>query len=413
VLIILVVLAHSTANPKCSREYHEVDPKTLQLSECDRCHAFSFDATGCACADSCTPTFNDFGASCRNSGHMCFRKDARNVTMFQRSNLRRYPAWMHADDDDPSPGCAALVAKLGGRTLLWIGDSVAGQFRNDFIRERCGSLVRFAPTSEYSRFGVPKVIEMAPLGPVGATPGVVWFTANDPNWWNRKPPVDLANVTLWNAWHAAFDAASWEDTVMVVNLGLHYNNGSYPGVHQPQDYRLALGHWVKAISKAVREGRVDDAILAETTLQHFSTETGDFGIGPPGPIAGYPCSPLRTPAPALRCLSWESSSAVSGADEESAFSGSLRSQLPSSSTGRALVGPGWRNRILHEERGPLAVARLGLVTEPLWDLHIGSVVKENGDVANGPDCTHWCYSPGLVEAVAFELAAAIANSNSN
>jgi hypothetical protein len=155
---------------------------------------------------------------------------------------------------------------------------------------------------------------------------------------------------------------------MVVNLGLHYNDGNYPGLHRQEDYRLALGHWVKAVAKAVREGRLDDAVLADTTTQHFNTPTGDYrGAGPlNGPLAGYPCVALP----------------------------------PGSDAACSSVG-GWRNRVMHEVRGPLQVARLGAVTAPLWDLHVGGSGSHQ-------DCTHWCYSPALVEAVTFELASKMA-----
>merc|ERR1712046_347234 len=72
----------------------------------------------------------------------------------------------------------------------------------------------------------------------------------------------------------------------------------------------------------------------------------------------------------------------------------------------------WRNRIAQDELHAFPeVYRLPLanITLPLFDMHIGfNQYLSTG----GPDCSHFCYTPVLAEAIAFALTAIIQAADS-
>ena len=109
-------------------------------------------------------------------------------------------------------------------------------------------------------------------------------------------------------------------------------------------------------------------LFAETITQHFATQSGSYGEQPADsrvdfPIHGYNC----TSAPPCK--------------------------------------QSWQNEILHKEVVSfpgLPVVRIGQITQPLWDLHVG--VFNEGPGQQKMDCSHYCYTPVLAEAFAHEIA---------
>lgn len=110
------------------------------------------------------------------------------------------------------------------------------------------------------------------------------------------------------------------------------------------------------------------AIFADATAQHFPTATGDF-LGARTKVADaipyYPCVPLTPGAP-----------------------------------------PNWRAEVARAqvaEHPRVGLARFSAITAPLYDAHATADGDARGNPIS-PDCTHFCYAPGLAEAIARELA---------
>jgi len=183
------------------------------------------------------------------------------------------------------------------------------------------------------------------------------------------------NEQAWATWRMAFRTLKWPRTVIVFNLGLHF--------HDPAMLRFALAQWAQAFGEAVQTKRLSGAVLYETTAQHFPSKKGlyeaerDRTALPP--IDGYPCAPVLS---------------LSNAEDGTGGGISM------TNTFAHCTNLTWRSAIIHEEavRAAIPVARFEKVTEPFFDLHVGFNRHGNGD------CSHYCYSPGMVEALAFELA---------
>ena len=261
-----------------------------------------------------------------------------------RASAYAWPGWL------PGPNatnrCAAFTAMRARRNITlirWMGDSVARQIV-ETSQEYCG----FSPFDE---LGVAR----RRLLPEGA------------------PIIPSTESELWR--RGVVGAAS-SQTVFVANAGLHHKDKAELAAHLKVVFAVLM--------EAVDAGAV--ALYAETTAQHFATITGGyFASGVKAherPIAHYNCVP---------------------ASFHNASCHGAGRQHPD-----AEFDTGWRNAVAwdafraaqgNRTGGPtprLRMLRLHELTQPLWDLHPG-----------GRDCTHFCFSPGLVEAILGELVEAI------
>ena len=321
------------ADGPCAFEYEAVAPSWLWDKPCDLCW---LETGGGACGECRTANWDNAGFDVQ---HQCHRGQA--PAFNARPGLLLRPAWL--DYGGNWTACRALAAATRGRSVIWLGDSVTTQLKNQ-LRVRCGSLP-FA--------NVGKTLLAAPAGPGGGAAAAL--------------DGSEAARSKWAEWRAAVAEEKLGD-VIVLNLGLHY--------HTAEGLRYVLDQWAATLRAAVDSGRLGAVAIAETTAQHFSTSNGGYeGLAaeltnatmpPRPPPAGFICTPPSVPS----------------------------------------KGAAWRNVIAHEvaARYSMPVARFGAATEPLWDVHLGGSVKR-------PDCTHFCYAPGLVDAIASELTAVIGNTS--
>jgi hypothetical protein len=168
----------------------------------------------------------------------------------------------------------------------------------------------------------------------------------------------------WDEWEHSVGEffASDDSLVLFVSFGLHFTNAT--------EYRRVMQHYLRAMNGALMQG-AKGILLGDTTTQHFATSTGGYHQpelinSTSRSIDGYACTP---------------------------------SEL--------LTGPNWRNAIVEElvataaantseRRVPLL--RLGEMTRQFYDSHPGGKVR-------GRDCTHFCYTPGLIDGFIHEIAA--------
>jgi hypothetical protein len=143
-------------------------------------------------------------------------------------------------------------------------------------------------------------------------------------------------------------------TALVYNVGLHYNNGD----KNPQSVKdlEANAHWLAREFKQHCKGV--KLIIRETTPQHFSTLTGEFGTEPPG---WKTCSAIKQPT------HWRHEALLRG----------IREQTPDL---------------------PFTEVRVWDVLSPLWNMHGPTSAK---------DCTHYCYSPNLWAPIVNRILAAV------
>ena len=176
------------------------------------------------------------------------------------------------------------------------------------------------------------------------------------------PPPEVAfDSPEWGLWEDRLvaEASKGKGVVAMYNMGLHF--------HADEAYNQTLTHIFKALERVTRTPPAEKrsrnvAMFMETTSQHFPTKTGGYYaevLEERGetPIHDYTCVPA----------------------ERHGYSCQLHSE--------------WRNRVA-EAIGRLfpdvPIAPMGDLTEDMWDMH-----------PHSKDCTHWCYAPALVEAVAY------------
>ena len=155
-------------------------------------------------------------------------------------------------------------------------------------------------------------------------------------------------------------------TLFVAHIGLHEKTkAAYPG-----HLKALLGH----LEKKTRDGHI--ALYRETSAQHFGTETGEFEGLKREDVAGSPSPPFVC-RPLLE----------------------TQGRRP------------WRNEILHKiidgKYPTVGVLPFEELTKPLWTLHPEYPQVGIGNAGN-LDCTHFCYSPALVEGFVGMLDDAIA-----
>jgi len=385
----------------CAYEYSNASTREMEFlwpQSCDRSHVLGHvNLSSSRCNETMESGNPGYDRVSYDGEHMCFRKDPWNVTMFDRVSLRKAPRFTPKG----LSACKMMSGVLKGRLLVMIGDSVTGQLAR-FLALRCGDYtdwqkkvgpvykIRIMHIEYPSRLGplghLPKEIQLAPLAPTGS------FGVN--------------SEANWVKWHQDFGNWTKHDleagSVLYVNMGLHYLDSPTNRVL----LRQGLAQWALAARTALDKGRLGAAVFAETTAQHFDTADGGFehrhtGDDPVPHIPGFPCVPRASD---LGC----------NARLRYLENGTLD---PTGNTGDSEALVGWRNEILHEEaaRVSIPVARLGECTAPLWDLHIGFGTKKGEprhkpDGSNVADCTHFCYSPALIDAAAFEISTAVRNS---
>ena len=178
------------------------------------------------------------------------------------------------------------------------------------------------------------------------------------------PPPEVAfDSPEWGLWEGRLvaEASKGKGVVMMYNAGLHFR--------VDDKYNQTLTRIFKALERVARTQPADAgsrnvAMFVETTSQHFATETGGYYsevLEERGekPLRGYGCVPAERHGYAC--------------------------QLHAESRNRAAEAIG--------RRFPdVPIAPMGDLTEDLWDMH-----------PHTKDCTHWCYAPALVEAVAYVI----------
>ena len=261
-----------------------------------------------------------------------------------RASTYAWPSWLPGPNATNRCGAYREMRARRDITLVrWMGDSVARQIV-ETSQEYCG----FRSVYE---LGVAR----RSLLPAGAP---------------------IIPSTESEQWRRGVVGAASPRTVFVANAGLHHRDHAELAAHLKVVFSVLL--------EAVDAGAV--ALYAETTAQHFATTTGGyFASGMKSsarPIAHYNCVP---------------------ASFHNASCHGAGRQHP-----EAELDTGWRNAVawdafraaqMNRTGGPtprLRVLRLHELTQPLWDLHPG-----------GRDCTHFCFSPGLVEAILGELVEAV------
>ena len=186
----------------------------------------------------------------------------------------------------------------------------------------------------------------------------------------------------------------------MINAGLHF--------HHRSDYETVLRRALKLMEEFRQLHHDNVVVFVETTSQHFPSATGGWcerhKLADDSPIK----QSLETFTPVeshwnvvSQINKYENYSCVPLMTTEDA-TGKKRKKGNRSPPVGAPVTPcdeqtqwqlQWRNEmariIITKEFPRIAIAPLGALTMPFWDLHIGK-----------NDCTHYCYSPPLVEAAA-------------
>ena len=271
----------------------------------------------------------------------------------------------------------AFQRALRGRPVFWVGDSIAAGFMVQ-VEERgkqVGADVHFEPTDPFFY----------------------------PNHDNKSPFRFMKHKKVtreqekWRFWHRQSINGMREyarrgtGTVLMMNAGVHF--------HHRSDYEIVLHRTFAVIEEFLKLHPDNVAVFVESTAQHFATATGGWcGMdqladdnplkkkmeAPDLKIDLYGCTPLHSMTKKKK----PSNKAVPKLCEQHAqWEGQ------------------WRNELVHylvQTKSPqVAIAPLGALTMPLWDLHIG------GTPDGRLDCTHYCYSPPLVEAAVHVLARAV------
>ena len=278
-----------------------------------------------------------------------------------------------------------LVAAMRGRTVVWVGDSVAGQFRkqlslrlrevqvthprarrSDRARRRRGTRATLARFDRRARrhLAAAALQEKRARSDKYPERKIPWVSDHQMPLY--VPPYLEFDSPKWAVWEDQLvaEASKGKGMVMIYNVGLHYNAN---GGANANTYNQTLTRIFKALERVTRTPPAEKrsrnvAMFMETTSQHFPTKTGGYYaevLEERGetPIHDYTCVPA----------------------ERHGYSCQLHSE--------------WRNRVA-EAIGRLfpdvPIAPMGDLTEDMWDMH-----------PHSKDCTHWCYAPALVEAVAY------------
>ena len=337
----------SSRNDTAQRKVWEAVPRT----DCEACLLFT---AGNCTKKACKPHRQDGKHQTRHDcpkfvNAVANRPHEGWPALRDRASAYAWPSWL------PGPNatnrCAAYRSMRERRNVTlvrWMGDSVARQIV-ETSQEYCG----YSPFDELGVARRSLLPEGAPI-----IPSADWGPGGPEPW--RRGVVGAASPR----------------TVFVANAGLHHKDKAELAAHLRIVFDVLLD--------AVDAGAV--ALYAETTAQHFATITGGYfasGVDKYArPIAHYNCVP---------------------ASFHNASCHGAGKQHPDDE-----FDTGWRNAVawdafraaqMNRTGGltpRLRMLRLHELTQPLWDLHPG-----------GRDCTHFCFSPGLVEAILGELVEAI------
>jgi hypothetical protein len=292
-----------------------------------------------------------------------------------------------------------LVDALRGRKVYYFGDSLAVQFKN-FLGQRALEM------------GVDRATFLAPMK--------LSSDASGPAFYDHMVLSETAQgQDMWDAWEAQFlhklqlvlKGLNEDGALVVYNAGLHSGprNGLMGGgvtedeqVHMEREYGTVVQHTLGMLEKVARwpsrnASKPFVSVFMETTAQHFPHTQGDFFLA------------ARPPAAVQRSLD-EHGRGVHGVEHSACVADTCAD--------RATAGPwpkAWRNRVAADEannprwgHSRVFVAPLGDVTVALSDAHIiAETFKRGKSVGWGSECTHFCYSPGLAEAVAYLLLTAV------
>lgn len=235
---------------------------------------------------------------------------------------------------------------------------------------------------------------------------------------NQKTETDTKDVLeKWESqflhkFHLTLNTLKEEGALLVYNAGLH--NGPHFGklrggishaerFEMEFEYRTLLQRTFGMLNKVARSQSNNSSkpfvsVFMETTAQHFPHLEGDFFFSP------------RPAAEVERSLH-EHDSGLHGIEYYACLADTCADRAKD---GLKPWSKSWRNKIVAEVANQAGsnlhvfVAPLGDVTIALHDAHIVTETFQRGRSNGwGSECTHFCYSPGLAEAVAYFLYKAV------
>lgn len=354
-------------------------------SECQRCHLYATNDTHAA------------DCRCSPESFSCpLRYPPAGVKPSLKMRLKGTP--------DGVSHLRHLVSALEGRKILWVGDSITGQFRY-FFKRRAKHLEipeTFLGDHRDCEFKNRNTTCLHRL--VG------------PNLYDYMK--DEGNRSKWDIWAETgrkmlLKAAAEQGplgVIFIFNAGLHVPSGQTLAMNLPFEdtYRRILHESFEVLREIGKMSpQTNVPIFMETATQHFPKEQGDHFFPPL--VAGTEKNPATTqffsPQPAnslestgYACTPLPCSRGAPPVNNERTNRGLSSKRWKT-----------WRNRILAEvapDYPEVFVAPLGDLTAELSDIH--SLLYSNQVYTS--ECTHWCYSPGLVEGAAkFVLDAVLAH----
>jgi hypothetical protein len=342
--------------------------------ECDRC---LLAATNEAQVEACNCTAGSPGYNDKGDGRTCsLHFPPAGLKPNLKTRLKGTPTGVSY--------LKLLIDALDGRKLFVVGDSISHQTQ---------------------RFLLSRAKE---LGISDSFMGDHRFYKNDlgPSKYDHMAGADIAgNLSKWEVWaqHGRLthlDAARRESegVVYVYNAGLHISgcgNGD-PETNTPCEttYREAVHESLKLLRDIGSiSPRRNVPVFIETTIQHFPNLQGDYYFPPlPGNAqlerVSQHLATMRKHVPFYACLPLGCAMGDGTVQQPR-----IESNGPWNS---------WRNKIAAEVSDgypEVFVAPFGLLTAELSDMHT-IAHRKHGSGPIPTDCSHWCYSPGFVEATA-------------
>ena len=186
--------------------------------------------------------------------------------------------------------------------------------------------------------------------------------------------------------------------MLLFNWGLHAVPGKQP--IYDRDLRLLFDDHERRARNASLGGRPTFAVFLQTSAQHFDTRTGGFFSRPTGWQGSTPSDTWDVPD---TILTWT----ADRPDVARPLERPGMPKYPCRPSTHTTATERWRNHMAlsifrEKDYRYLHVLPVGELTESLWDAHVGTIFEKHLD-RDVADCTHFCYNPMLLEAVAYLL----------
>ena len=309
-----------------------------------------------------------------------------------------------------------LVHALRGRKIYYFGDSVSVQLTL-FLRQRALEM------------GIDDALFLAPEKMCRDKSGPAFYDhmVNPEAATDRNDMLEKWESQFLHSFHLTLKGLKEEGALLVYNAGLHNGprsgkvEGGISSVERAEmelEYRTMLQHTFKMLDKVARSQSNNSSkpfvsVFMETTAQHFPYLDGDFFFAP-RPASEVERS-LHEHGNGLHGVENYACLADTCADRDTTATTAAAASATAAPNGSKPWSKSWRNRavaeVVQQQQGlhqRVFVAPLGDVTIALHDAHIVTETFKRGKSNGwGSECTHFCYSPGLAEAVAYLLYRAV------